>query len=323
MCTAISYKANDHYFGRNLDLEYTYNEQVVITPRNYCFEFRKLPAICTHYAMIGIATVAEDYPLYYEATNECGLSVAGLNFPGNAVYYTAIEHKNNVAPFELIPWLLSQCDSVPQAKEKLKTSSICNVPFSKEFHLSPLHWLVSDKEYSLVIEQTKTGLHVYDNPVDVLTNNPPFPYHQYNLQNYMQLQPKDPLNCWQLNVNESPYSRGMGAIGLPGDYSSASRFVKAAFVLFNSKTKHDEVACVNQFFHILDSVAMPKGCVDVNGKPEITVYSCCCNTSKGLYYYKTYGNSQISCVNMYHEDLDCKELIIYPLNKLAQFIYIN
>lgn len=323
MCTAISYKTNDHYFGRNLDLEYTYNEQVVITPRNYLFEFRKLPAIRTHYAMIGIAMVAQDYPLYYEATNECGLSVAGLNFPGNALYYPVAENKDNISPFELIPWLLSQCSCVSDVKDKLKNANICDIPFSDQLPLSPLHWMISDRDQSLVLEQTESGLHLYDNLIGVMTNNPPFPYHQYNLQNYMQLHVKDPCNNLNVQSIPKPYSRGMGAIGLPGDYSSASRFIKAAFVLSNSASTNNEFSNVNQFFHILDSVSMPRGCVDVHGKYEITVYSCCCNSNKGIYYYKTYDNTQISFVDMLKENLDRNDLIIYPLNNTPHFVAIN
>ena len=86
MCTAAVYQTKDHYFGRNLDLEYSYQESITIAPRNYPFSFRKLPEMKTHYAIIGMAYVLEGYPLYYDATNEKGLSMAGLNFPGSAAY---------------------------------------------------------------------------------------------------------------------------------------------------------------------------------------------------------------------------------------------
>ena len=116
MCTAITYQTNHHYFGRNLDLEYSYRETVTVTPRNYPFTFRSGTRWEQHYAMIGMAYVQEGYPLYYEATNEKGLSAAGLNFPGNAVYHPYAEGKHNVAPFELIPWLLGQCATLQEAR---------------------------------------------------------------------------------------------------------------------------------------------------------------------------------------------------------------
>ena len=103
MCTAISYKTDAHYFGRNLDLERGYGECVVITPRYCPLPLRHLPDLTEHYAMIGTAAVAQGYPLYFEATNERGLSMAGLNFPGNAHYAEVADGHDNVASFELIP----------------------------------------------------------------------------------------------------------------------------------------------------------------------------------------------------------------------------
>ena len=91
MCTAVSYKTKDHYFGRNLDLEYSYHETVTVTPRNKRFVFRHVEDVLRHPAMIGMAYVVDDDPLYYEATNESGLSIAGLNFPGNAQYNKPME----------------------------------------------------------------------------------------------------------------------------------------------------------------------------------------------------------------------------------------
>ena len=109
MCTAATYKTNDFYFGRTLDYEFSYGDEVVITPRNYEFSFRRAGVMKTHYAMIGMAYVAGDYPLYYDAVNEKGLGIAGLNFVGNAVYNGEVQGADNIAQFELIPWILGQC----------------------------------------------------------------------------------------------------------------------------------------------------------------------------------------------------------------------
>ena len=103
MCTAISLRTSDHYFGRNLDLEYCYTESVVITPRNFTLTFRHKLPLKKHLAMIGMAYVCDGYPLYYDATNEAGLSMAGLNFPEYADYKPAAARKDNSTPFEFIP----------------------------------------------------------------------------------------------------------------------------------------------------------------------------------------------------------------------------
>lgn len=323
MCTAITYKKSSHYFGRNLDIEYSYHEEVVITPRNYPFQFRCLPSLDQHYAMIGVATVSGGYPLYYEATNEYGLSTAGLNFPGNAVYFPNKGDRKNVSPFELIPLVLGQCKTVQEASTLLKDINIADIPFSEAYPLTPLHWLIADPGQSIVLEQTKEGLNLYENHLGVLTNNPPFPYHLYNLQNYMNLSAGDPENRFAPDLKMRPYSRGMGAIGLPGDTSSASRFVRAAFVKLNSVSEANENSDVSQFFHILNAVAMPRGSVVYNNKNEITLYSCCCNTDKGIYYYTTYGNSQITAIRMFSENLDSDALITFPLINDQQIKYEN
>lgn len=312
MCTAISYKTNDHYFGRNLDLERSYGEQVVITPRNYGFKLRNGISLYNHYAMIGMATVVADYPLYYEATNEKGLSIAGLNFPQNAVYYKISDYKDNIAPFELIPWLLGQCTNISEVTRLLAEINIAKINFSEELPLTPLHWMISDRESSITVECLADGIKIYENPYGVLTNNPPFSYHILNMNNYMGLHEGASTNRLSPNDMLQNYSLGMGAIGLPGDYSSASRFVKAVFVKLKSALGTNEAESVNQFFHILSSVAMPKGCVMTpSGEYEYTRYSSCCNTSLGIYYYTTYECRNITTIDMHSVDLDTKNLYCF------------
>lgn len=316
MCTAVSYRSKDRYFGRNLDLERGYGESVVITPRNYEFKMRCVNSLTTHYAMIGMATVVNNVPLYYEATNEFGLSMAGLNFPGNACYYDVQNDRDNVAPFEFIPWILGQCKNINEVKECLNRMNLVNINFSEQLPLSPLHWIISDVNCSIVVESVKEGLKIYDNPFEVLTNNPTFDYHCMNMNNYMGLTVGPANNELNKNIQMNNYSLGMGAIGLPGDFSSASRFVRATFVKENSVSKEDENSSVNQFFHILSSVAMPKGCVWTPHGFEYTRYSSCCNVNKGIYYYKTYDNFEIQSICMHDFDLNLSNLISYEVNGL-------
>lgn len=316
MCTAVSFKTKDHYFGRNLDLEFSYHETLTVTPRRFPLRFHRLPALDEHFAIIGIAYVADGYPLYYDATNEKGLSMAGLNFPENAVWRPYVAGKDNVTPFELIPWILGQCASVEEAREKLSRVNALDEAFSENLPLSPLHWLIADAEKSLVVEIVDGGLKLYDNPVGVLTNNPPFEFQMQRLADFMLLSCHPAKNTFSEQLALNAYSRGMGAIGLPGDWSSTSRFVRAAFVKFNTICGSGERESVSQFFHILASVEQPCGSVRLeNGKCEITIYSSCCNTRRGIFYYKTYGNSRICSVDMHREDLDGNMLASYPLRR--------
>ena len=314
MCTAATYKTKDFYFGRTLDYEFSYGDEITITPRNYTLEFRHMEKLSSHYAIIGMAHVAGDYPLYYDAVNEKGLGMAGLNFVGNAVYNEVENGKENVAQFEFIPWILSKCATVQEAKECLKKINLVKTPFSEMLPCAQLHWIIADKEEAITVESMADGLHVWDNPAGVLTNNPPFDQQMFMLNNYMHLSPRQPENHFSESLGLKTYSRGMGALGLPGDLSSASRFARVAFVKDHSFSGDSEEESVSQFFHILGSVDQQRGCCEVEpGKYEITLYTSCCNCDKGIYYYTTYENHQISAVHMHHEDLDGTVPVRYPV----------
>lgn len=319
MCTAATYKTKDFYFGRTLDYEFSYGDEVVITPRNYPFRFIEKGVKNVHYAMIGMAYVEKDYPLYYDAVNEKGLGMAGLNFVGNAVYGDKVEGKDNIAQFEFIPWILGQCATVKEARNLVEKMNLWNIPYSEQLPVAQLHWMIADKEECITIEFVEEGIKIYDNPVGVLTNNPPFDRQMSALNNYMYLSTKSPENTFAPGLKLERYSRGMGAIGLPGDLSSQSRFVRAAFVKMNSVSGQGEKESVSQFFHILHSVDQQRGCCDVgDGKYEITIYTSCCNADKGIYYYTAYDNHQITAVDMHKENLDGDTIIRYALIKDEQ-----
>lgn len=324
MCTCISLKTKDNYFGRNLDLECGFEEKVVITPRNYEFKLRKEKSFKTKYAMIGMATVIDDYPLYAEASNEKGLSIAGLYFPNYAYYNNEHKEKTNITPFELIPWILGKFQTVEEFKKEAHNLSLINISFSEKIQLTPMHWMISDKKESIVLEQTKKGLKVYDNPVGVLTNSPPFIYHLTNLNNYLNLTPTFAENRFTDKIELKSYSNGMGSLGLPGDTSSSSRFIRAAFNKLNSVCDESEESSVSQFFHILDSVSMTRGStITKSQKYDITNYSCCINIDKGIYYYKTYENNQITAIKMNENNMNSNKLEIHELIENQQINYIN
>ena len=314
MCTAATYQTRDFYMGRTLDYEFSYGDQITVTPRNYPFSFLHMPSLSHHYAMIGMACVMDDYPLYYEAFNEKGLGIAGLNFVGNAVYFDPKPEKDNIAQFELIPWILGTCASLAEAKESLSRINLISTPFKKNLPLAQLHWIIADASGAITVESTADGLHVYDNPVGVLTNNPPFDMQMFHLNNYLGLSPRQPENHFSPELPLATYSRGMGALGLPGDLSSQSRFARVAFTRAHSISGDSEEESVSQFFHILGSVDQQRGCCEVaEGKYEITIYTSCCSAETGTYYYTTYENHQITAVDMKKEALDSDSLICYPM----------
>ncbi len=374
MCTAISFLANDHYFGRNLDLSYSYDEAVTITPRKKELPFRHMGTPLCQWAMIGTAYVVDDYPLYYDAVNERGLAMAGLNFPGNAYYRKAAAvanpttDKHCVASFEMIPWVLGQCRSVREARALLAETVVVDTCFNAELLPAPLHWMLADRSGCLVAEPVRgedgeAMLRLYDNPAGVLTNNPSFPFHLNNLNHYMQVSADPAVNLFSEALPLHACSAGMGGMGLPGDLSSESRFVRAAFGRAHAVAGASEQEAVNAMFHILGSVEFLKGSVRLapydrscpgsldhgekapsdcscsespdrevaaaenparaDDRYDYTIYTACCNTDKGIYYYRTYDNSQITAVDLHREDLLSDKLAIYPMRKGVNMRYDN
>lgn len=324
MCTAISFLTKNHYFGRNLDYDHSFGEKIIITPRNFPLNFKYEETIYTHYAFIGIGVTEENYPLYFDATNEKGLSFAGLNFPYNAYYNKKDDNFINIAPYELPLWILAKSSCVDEAEEFLKNINIVDTPFNKRLENSSLHFMFSDRDKSIVLETTKDGIFIYENKTGVLTNNPIFPMQLQHLNNFINISNKEPQNLFSDKINLDAYSRGMGGIGLPGDLSSASRFVRAAFTKLNSTCDYDEESSVTQFFHILYSVYQQKGCACLEeGIFEKTNYTSCCNTDKGIYYYTTYENNRITKINMHKENLMLDSLISYELNNTQDILAGN
>lgn len=304
----MGFKAKEgYYFGRTLDVCATLGENVVIAPRNFKLKFAKCKPLEKHYAIIGMAHVAEGFPLYYDGMNEKGLCMAGLNFPDNAVYHEPREGKTNIAPFELIPYILGSCASVAEAKNALKNVHVCDISFSKDMPHTPLHWIIGDLSGEIVVESVASGLHVFENPAGVLTNNPPFETQFFNLKNYARLSAHDPENTFGKGIDLSPYSRGLGALGLPGDWSSPSRFVRAAFIKFRY-AENVQWGGETDFFHMLDGVSVPKGCVDGDAGFQYTVYACCCDAARLTYSFTTYENREIVTVAL--ENLDKSALSI-------------
>ena len=323
MCTAITYQAKGFYFGRTLDYEHDFGQMVTITPRKYPFCFDGINRIDNHYAIIGMARVEDGYPLYFDAMNETGLAMAGLNFVGNAVYQEVREGKVNIPHYAFISWILSQCGNLQEAKRMLDGVNLTDETF-KKLPAAQLHWMIGDKSGAITVESTKNGLFVYDNPVGVLTNNPSFPEQLFHLNNYLNLTPEEPINRFSNQIELQAYSRGMGALGLPGDLSSQSRFVRAAFGKLNSLSGNSEEENVSQCFHILDTVQQIRGCCRLGDDAcEITRYAACCSAEQGIYYYKTYENHQISAVHLHRCDLDSSSLLFYPLVKKPQINYVN
>ena len=323
MCTALYYPKCHHYFGRNLDYHQTFGEEIVVTPRSFPLSFRLREACHRHFAFLGVATVIDGYPLYFDGINEQGLAIAGLNFVGNAHYTSPAPEQENIAPYELIPYVLGGFSSVSQIRASLPRLNLVALPFREDLPLAELHWMISDKQECAVLEATREGIRLYDNPIGVLTNNPPFPYHREHLKEFLNLSPQAPTGGFSSQLSLRPFSKGLGSHGLPGDLSSPSRFVRAAFGRWHATEPKGEAEAVGQFFHILDSVAQIDGCVREAEGYERTQYTVCYQAEEGVGYFKTYENSQIRAIRLSNEDLEGTLLVRYPLYISSEIRWLN
>ena len=291
MCTAIAIRKNGLFFGRNMDIENHFGERIIYTPRHFSINYRH-EADEGGYSVLGIGTVIDGVPLYADGVNEKGLCIAGLNFRYNAKYGKSKMNEVNLAPYEIIPYLLRRCESVGEIKKLISTVNITDTPINSETPIPYLHFFVADKHSSMVIEPTFGGVKLYDNPYNILTNNPQFPYHLSRLKQYSNLENRTPPATF---YKKELYSLGLGAYGLPGDPSSSSRFVRGEYFLRNLVVEEGEETAST--FRVLDALVVPKGAVmNESGKEHYTIYSCCIDADNLCYHVRSYDGLAVKSV---------------------------
>ncbi|XZH20610.1 choloylglycine hydrolase [Clostridium perfringens] len=329
MCTGLALETKDglHLFGRNMDIEYSFNQSIIFIPRNFkCVNKSNKKELTTKYAVLGMGTIFDDYPTFADGMNEKGLGCAGLNFPVYVSYSKEdIEGKTNIPVYNFLLWVLANFSSVEEVKEALKNANIVDIPISENIPNTTLHWMISDiTGKSIVVEQTKEKLNVFDNNIGVLTNSPTFDWHVANLNQYVSLRYNQVPEFKLGDQSLTALGQGTGLIGLPGDFTPASRFVRVAF-LRDAMIKNDKDSIdLIEFFHILNNVAMVRGSTrTIEEKSDLTQYTSCMCLEKGIYYYNTYENNQINAIDMNKENLDGNEIKTYKYNKTLSINHVN
>ena len=313
MCTGVRFSDDKEgmFFGRNLDWSVGYGQKVVITPRGYKYQSAFLGKMANSPALIGMGIIAENTPLYFDCANEHGLGVAGLNFPGYAEYETgAIDGKTNVAAYEFPLWVALNFKTVDEVKKVLPSVAIVAKPINENYPVSQLHWIIGDAKKSIVVEYTKNGMEIFENPVDVLTNQPGYGWHAENLRNYLNLLPQMPKSVAWRDARFTAFGSGSLMRGLPGDYYSPSRFVRVAYLNAHYPVQSTEEDNVSRLFHTLAGVAMIDGAAQMlDGTCEKTIYTGGYSAKSKTYYYNTYENPAITSVALHDYDLDSDKLI--------------
>ncbi|PRP50842.1 linear amide C-N hydrolase [Bacillus halotolerans] len=312
MCTSLTLETADckHVLARTMDFAFQLGTEVILYPRRYSWNSEADgKAHQTQYAFIGMGRKLGNI-LFADGVNENGLSCAALYFPGYAEYEKTIrEDIVHIAPHEFVTWALSVCKSLDDVKEKIRSLTIVEKKLDLLDTVLPLHWILSDRTgRSLTIEPRADGLKVYDNQPGVMTNSPDFIWHVTNLQQYTGIRPKQLESKEMGGLALSAFGQGLGTVGLPGDYTPPSRFVRAVYLKEHLVPAADETKGVTAALQILANMTIPKGAV-ITEKDEIhyTQYTSVMCNDTGNYYFHHYDNRQIQKVNLFHEDLDCLE----------------
>ena len=314
MCTGIRFSGGkgNLYLARNLDWTSGYGERVVVTPTGYGPKspFGAVGEI--RHAVIGMGIVEEDTPLYFDCGNDAGLAVAGLNFPGYAQYAREpSEGATNVAAFEFPLWVASQFASVDEAEAALAGVVIVDKPINEKYPSSLLHWIIGDAARAIVVEYTSGGMQVFEDDVDVLANQPGFVWHHENLRNYLNASPDYPEKTVVGRAELAPFGSGSLMRGIPGDYYSPSRFVRAAYVHSNYPDKGTEEENVSRAFHTLQQVAMVEGSAAMDsGEFEKTIYTGLFSSRTSTYYWNSYDDPAIRSAAMADHAPDGTELVV-------------
>lgn len=314
MCTGVRFSDNagNMYFGRNLDWSTPYGQRVVITPRGYKYKTAFLGKNTKSPALIGMGIVAENTPLYFDCANENGLAVAGLNFPGYAKYETApVDGKTNVAAYEFPLWVALNFDTVDEAEKALRNVAIVAKPINDQYPVSQLHWIIGDAKRSIVVEYTANGMEIFENDVDILTNQPGYGWHKENLRNYMNLFSQMPKEVKWGKAKMTAFGSGSLMRGIPGGFYSTDRFIRVAYLNTHYPVQSDEATNVSRLFHTLTGVAMIDGGASMaDGAFEKTIYTGGYSTATQTYYYSTYEDPAIRSVALKDQNIDSSELIM-------------
>ncbi|MEK5186525.1 choloylglycine hydrolase family protein [Solibacillus sp. FSL W7-1324] len=322
MCTAISVLSlqGENIFGRTMDFSHPIEPKLWVIPRNY--QWNSLATMKTNhnrFSFMAIGQETDGMLGFFDGVNERGFAAATLYFEGYADYDLPLENKEPIASLDFLHYLLGRCSSVDDVAPLLKNIQIVGVADPVTQKAAPLHWIATDRSGKcIVIEQTKTGLEVIENPIGVMANSPDFRWHLTNLRNYMEISTTQKKNVNWGNVSLTPFSQGGGTAQLPGGFTSPSRFVRTAFLKTHVHLPDNPVETIMTCFHLLNSVFIPKGIVITDrGTDDYTKYVAFMNTSTCEYYFKTYENNQILTSSLWNYDLHgtqpiCLGNIRYP-----------
>lgn len=322
-CTGIRLSAADGsvIHARTMEFAVDIKSDVIMIPRGYARtgstpDGKQGLKWKAKYASVGANGVG--LPLIFDGLNEKGLAIGLFYFPGSAGYmrYNATDAGKTIAPWEMGSWMLENFATVEEVKANVGKVVVPDVVFEAWKSVPAVHYVVHDASgKSIVLEYVNGKLNVHDNSLGVLTNSPAFDWHMTNLRNYVNFSLVNAPPVQLGSVKLTGFGQGTGMLGLPGDFTPPSRFVRA--VAFSqstlpSKTGNDAIL---QAFHILNNFDIPKGSAREHEKDEhgniladYTIWTSANDLKAKRFYFRTHENSQIRMVDLMKMNIDAKEI---------------
>ncbi len=330
-CTGIRLKAKDGavVYGRTMEFGFPLQSRAIIIPRHFDLQGqstqgRRGMAWKTKYAAVGMNAISLDRLV--DGVNEKGLAAGIYYMPGYAGYQT-ISPKDDaraLAPWEPVTWLLTTCATVAEARAAIETARVVEATAPELNIVPPVHYVVHDKQgQSLVIEYVRGELHLHDNPLGVMTNAPEFSWHMTNLHNYVNLRAMNSAPVKIDGVSLQPFGQGSGLFGLPGDFTSPSRFVRAALFGAVALEGRDGPEAIGQLFHLLDNFDIPLGSVEQGEGDakvlESTEWTTASDLKNSVFYFHTFENRRVQRIDLKAADLDSDRIVKFPMRSSQDF----
>lgn len=273
------------------------------------------------FGYVGIYTEYE--PFVVEGINEAGLSAGLFFFPNYGQYapYNEAAKDVTVCDMQFVSWVLGSFDSIDQVKAALKKVHVVTL----NHKIGAVHWRIAQPDGRMVVLEFVNGVaNFYENGLGVLTNSPGFQWHLTNLNNYINLEPGSaPDNTLKPGITLMPLGHGSGMLGLPGDFTSPSRFVRATFYQTTAPVLETGFDTVVQAFHILNAFDIPIGTQHARkdipeGLPSATQFTAVTDQSSMKLYYRTAWNSNIRCIDLLHINFHNVKYQSHPLDTVQQ-----
>ncbi|QYY35624.1 choloylglycine hydrolase family protein [Ruficoccus sp. ZRK36] len=325
MCTSLTYATRDgfHFLARTMDFAFVLEGTPHVHPRRFGWRSQSGEEHRGRYGFVGAGRELEQF-FFADGVNEKGLAVCELYFPDEASYAPElVAGKVNLAPHELVTWLLSEIGSVQELRARFEALALVSYEFKLLGTVLPLHFIVSDSTGAcVVIEPTADGLKLKENPAGVMTNSPELEWHLKNLNNLLGLRPENPPETPLGTLTLKPFGQGAGTLGLPGGYTPPERFLRTAFLREYTERPAGAEAGVAAILGILNPVTIPKGVnLKPGGVPDYTQYRSVMSLSERAYYFNNYGTNEVLRVVLTEMLLESKTPQAFPAKKEMVFTH--